>query len=139
MSESTNQTKPKNVSEPKMKRRPPKIWTEEQKMILKRLYPDSTMKEIIAALNNEFNAHQIMHKAQKMCLKKSAAFRERFGLDEDGRLTGKAAPHNKGKKFEAGGYGFYIGGYHFAFDLLEDAAKVEKAIINLLTEARDKP
>ena len=35
-----------------MKRRPPKIWTEEQKMILKRLYPDSTMQEMIAALDN---------------------------------------------------------------------------------------
>lgn len=72
-------------------------------MILKRLYPDSTMQQIIAALDNEFNAHQIMHKAHKMCIKKSAAFRERFGLDENGRLTGKAAPHNKGNKFEAGG------------------------------------
>lgn len=72
-------------------------------MILKRLYPDSTMKEIIAALDNEFNTHQIMHKAQKIGIKKSDAFRERFGLDENGRLTGKAAPHNKGKQFEAGG------------------------------------
>lgn len=85
-----------------MKRRPPKIWTEEQKMILKRLYPDSTMQEMIAVLNHEFDKLQIMHKAQKMGIKKSAAFRERFGRDENGRLTG-AVQHNKGKKFEAGG------------------------------------
>lgn len=72
-------------------------------MILKRLYPDSTMHEIIAALDNEFNAHQIMHKAQKMGIKKSTEFRQRFGLDENGRLTGKASPHNKGKSFFPGG------------------------------------
>lgn len=77
-----------------MKRKPPKIWTEEQKMILKRLYPDSTMQEMIAALNNEFDKDQIQKKSQKMGIQKSAAFRERFGLDENGRLTGKAAPHN---------------------------------------------
>lgn len=94
--------KPYMASEEKMKRRPPKIWTEEQKMILKRLYPDSTMQEMIAALDNEFNAHQIMHKAHKMCIKKSAAFRERFGRDENGRLTG-AVQHNTGKKYVAGG------------------------------------
>lgn len=86
-----------------MKRRPPKIWTEEQKMILKKLYQDSTMQEIIAALDNEFNAHQIMHKAQKMGIKKSAAFKKRFGLDENGRLNGKVAPHNKGKSMPSRG------------------------------------
>lgn len=90
------------ASEAKMKRRPPKIWTEEQKMILKKLYPDSTMQEIIAALDNEFNAHQIMHKAQKMGIKKSAEFRQRFGIDENGRLTG-VVQHNTGKKYIAGG------------------------------------
>lgn len=95
--------KPYMASEEKMKRRPPKIWTEEQKMILKRLYPDSTMQEMIAALNNEFDKLQIMHKAQKMGIKKSAAFRERFGLDENGRLTGKATPHNKGKSMPSRG------------------------------------
>lgn len=86
-----------------MKRKPPKIWTEEQKMILKRLYPDSTMQEMIAALNHEFDKDQIQKKSQKMGIKKSAAFRERFGRDENGRLTCKSAPHNKGKKFEVGG------------------------------------
>lgn len=95
--------KPYIASEEKVKRKPPKIWSEEQKMILKRLYPDSTMQEMIAALNNEFDKDQIQKKSQKMGIKKSAAFRERFGLDENGRLTGKAAPHNKGKKFEVGG------------------------------------
>ena len=44
--------KPYIASEEKVKRRPPKIWTEEQKMILKRLYPDSTSMyaELIGAL-----------------------------------------------------------------------------------------
>lgn len=86
-----------------MKRKPPKIWTEEQKMILKRLYPDSTMHEVIAALNHEFNAKQITYKAGKMGIKKSAEFRERFGLDENGCLNGNATPHNKGKSFFPGG------------------------------------
>jgi hypothetical protein len=61
------------------------------------------MQEMIAALNNEFDKLQIMYKAKKMCIKKSDAFRERFGLDENGKLTGKATPHNKGKSMPSRG------------------------------------
>lgn len=60
------------------------------------------MNEIISALSNEFDKNQIMKKAHKIGIKKSAKFRERFGLREDGSING-TVPHNKGKSMQSRG------------------------------------
>jgi hypothetical protein len=86
-----------------MKNKPPKFWTEQHTETLRKCYPDMTIQEVIAALDHEFVEHQIKYKANRMGIKKSEAFLERFGFDKYGRLTGKVPPHNTGKSMPSRG------------------------------------
>jgi len=78
--------------------KPRQYWTPEQQQILLDHYPDSTPQEMTALLDNVFDAKQISHKAKKIGLRKSQTYKERYGLDENGRMIIGRDTWNKGMR-----------------------------------------
>lgn len=54
-------------------------------------------------LNHVFNSKQIGHKAKKIGIRKSQAYREMHGCSETGRRNTGSTPWNKGTSYRAGG------------------------------------
>ena len=92
------------------RRRPRHIWTAAEEALLRRAYADTPTVELAARLG--LSIKQIHEKSRSLGLKKSARYRKtrHSGCAQPGERRGRAtefkpgqAPHNKGKKFEAGG------------------------------------
>lgn len=88
----------------------PHIWTVEETALLRRAYADTPTAELAARLGLTVN--QVYDKARLLGIKKSAAYKKtgHAGCFLPGEQRGRAtefkpgqAPHNKGKKFNAGG------------------------------------
>ena len=86
------------------------IWTSEEEALLRRAYPDTPTRELAARLG--LSIKQVYEKARLLGLKKSASYRKTraAGCPQPGERRGRAtefkpgqAPHNKGKRFNAGG------------------------------------
>lgn len=78
-------------------------WTPEQIRILAKHYPDKTPGEMNKLLSGVFTVDQTADKAKKLGIRKSDAYRARFGIGENGCRTRGSLPWNKGIRFEAGG------------------------------------
>lgn len=66
-------------------------------------YADSTPQQMDELLYGVFDSRQIGHKAKKMGIRKSQAYRELHGITEKGRKRSGSEPWNKGTHFRAGG------------------------------------
>ena len=89
---------------------PHHIWTTEEVALLRQKYPDMPTAELAARLG--LSIQQVYDKVRGLGIKKSARYRKtrHSGCCLPGERRGRAtefkagmAPHNKGKKFEAGG------------------------------------
>lgn len=78
-------------------------WTQEQIRILAKHYPDTPTDGMNKLLCGVFTADQTSDKAKKLGIRKSDAYRARFGVRENGCRTKGSVPWNKGIRFEAGG------------------------------------
>ena len=80
-----------------------KFWTHEQEQIVRDHYADSSPQQMNKLLNGEFDIRQIAHKAKIIGIRKSAAYKQIYGLSENGQFLPHRDPPNKGKHFRAGG------------------------------------
>ena len=94
----------------KTKRAARHSWTAEEEATLRRDYADTPTSELAARLG--LTIEQVWSKAQRLGIKKSARYRRssHSGCARPGERRGQAtefkkgaAPHNKGRKFSAGG------------------------------------
>lgn len=84
-------------------RNPRQYWTPEQEAIVREHYADSPSGQLEQLLGGLFNTRQIGHKAKRMGIRKSQAYREMLGCSETGRRIAGSSPWNKGTNFTAGG------------------------------------
>lgn len=83
--------------------KPRSRWTPEQIRILAKHYTDKTPDEMNKLLSGAFTGKQINHKAKKLKIGKSDAYRAYFGISENGRRIKGSVSWNKGIHFESGG------------------------------------
>lgn len=78
--------------------KPRQIWLKPQEAIVRKHYANATPQEMSALLDNVFDAKQISHKAKKMGIRKSKAYKRKYGLDDNGRILKGSDPWNKGMR-----------------------------------------
>lgn len=78
-------------------------FTPEQEEIVREHYADTTPQHMEELLDHVFNSIQIGHKAKKLGIRKSQAYREMHGCSETGRRNVGSTPWNKGTTYRAGG------------------------------------
>lgn len=79
------------------------FWDPEQIIILTRNYADSTPQEMEKLLHGVFTANQISHKAKKLKIRKSDAYKEKYNLSPSGRFMPGSVSWNTGKHHPAHG------------------------------------
>lgn len=84
-------------------RNPRQYWTPEQEAIVSEYYANTTPKRLEDMLVGVFNSLQIGHKAKKIGIRKSQAYRDMHGCAETGLKRKGSVPWNKGKHWRAGG------------------------------------
>lgn len=78
--------------------KPRQKWLESQEAIVRKYYANATPQEMSALLDNVFDVRQISHKAKKMGIRKSKAYKNRYGLDQNGRMKKGHNSWNKGMR-----------------------------------------
>ena len=80
--------------------KPRQKWNDAQEAIVRKHYANATPQEMSALLDNVFDARQISHKAKKMGIRKSKAYKRKYGLDDNGRMKKGRNTWNKGMRGE---------------------------------------
>lgn len=83
--------------------KPRQTWSPEQEDIVRKHYADTTPQRLEDMLNGVFNSRQIGHKANKIGIRKSQAYRAMHGCAETGLKRRGSVPWNKGLRYIAGG------------------------------------
>ncbi|SEN44284.1 HNH endonuclease signature motif containing protein [Nitrosomonas marina] len=72
-------------------------WTAEDTALFIKHYPDSTEAELVELFGGRYTVKQIRGRRKRLKIHKSDEYRQRHGINSEGRFTEGIVPFNKGK------------------------------------------